>query len=66
MACHKVQYLDRHFFYKYINDLCNVYSILKFILFADDTNIFYSADSDTINKTITWYLEKEGLLHILQ
>ena len=31
--------------YIYINDLCNVSSVLKFVLFADDTNIFYSADT---------------------
>ena len=85
MACHKVQYLDRNYLKKK-NDLCNVSSILKFILFADDTTIFYSADSlellsNTISqelnklhnwlgliliKLITWYLEKEGLLQILQ
>ena len=29
----------------YINDLCNASGILKFILFVDDTDIFYSADS---------------------
>ena len=28
-------------FILYINDLCNVSKLLKFILFADDTNIFY-------------------------
>ena len=28
----------------YINDLCNVSNILKFFLFADDTNIFYSCN----------------------
>ena len=26
----------------YINDLCNVSKVLDFILFADDTNIFFS------------------------
>ena len=31
--------------YFYINDLCNVSDIVKFILFADDTNIFYSDDN---------------------
>ena len=29
-------------FILYINDICNVSPILKFILFADDTNIFCS------------------------
>ena len=44
MACHKVQYLDRNILL-YINDLCNVSNILKFVLFEDDINICYSADS---------------------
>ena len=29
-------------FIMYINDLANTSKILKYILFADDTNIFYS------------------------
>ena len=29
-------------FLLYINDICNVSQILEFILFADDTNVFYS------------------------
>ena len=29
-------------FILYINDICNVSKLLKFILFADDTNILYS------------------------
>ena len=28
----------------YINDFCNVSDLVKFILFADDTNIFYCVD----------------------
>ena len=41
-------------FILYINDVCNVSSVLKFVLFADDTNIFCSNTSlhelqDTIN-----------------
>ena len=26
----------------YVNDMCNVWKLLKYILFADDTNIFQS------------------------
>ena len=26
----------------YVNDMCNVSKLVKFILFADDTNIFHS------------------------
>ena len=32
-------------FILYINDLCNVSKLLKFILFADDTNIFRHGDN---------------------
>lgn len=32
-------------FIMYINDICRVSNILKFILFADDTNIFCSGDN---------------------
>ncbi|MFZ2538897.1 MAG: reverse transcriptase family protein, partial [Oscillospiraceae bacterium] len=31
-------------FLLYINDLCNASALLKFILYADDTNIFYSGN----------------------
>ena len=31
----------------YLNDICNVSSILEFTLFADDTNIIYRHDSTT-------------------
>ena len=43
----------------YMNDLCNVSSILKFILFAYDTNVFYSADSpELLSNTISQQLSK--------
>ena len=32
-------------FILYINDICNITSLGKFVLFADDTNIFVAADS---------------------
>ena len=31
------------FCYNYINDICNSSSLLHFILYADDTNIFFSS-----------------------
>ena len=34
--------LDMLICYIYVNDMCNVSKLLKFILFADDTNIFHS------------------------
>ena len=33
--------LGPRLFILYINDICNVSKILKFVLFADDTNIIY-------------------------
>ena len=38
-------------FILYINDICNVSPVLKFILFADDTNIFCSG-SDIVQLSI--------------
>ena len=49
-------------FIVYINDICNASSILKFILFADDTNVFYSGvDIQTLCECISRELNK---LHI--
>ena len=44
-------------FLLYINDICNVSNLLKFLLFTDDTNIFCSSTSlhdlqDTINREL--------------
>ena len=45
-----------------INDMCNASTILKFILFADDTNVFYSGvDIQTRCECISRELEK---LHV--
>ena len=43
----------------YINDLPNISKILKFFIFADDTNIFYESDNlkkleRTVNKELQW------------
>ena len=38
----QVSILGSLLFLVYINDLCNVSKVLELILFADDTNIFYS------------------------
>ena len=48
-----VQYWVRNCLYctVYINDICNVLPVLKFILFADDTNIF-SSGSDIVQLSI--------------
>ena len=43
----------------YINDLCNVSSILKFVVFAGGTNIFCCADSlELLSNTISQELNK--------
>ena len=50
-------------FVLYINDICNASTSLKFILFADDTNVFYSGvDIQTICECISRELDK---LHVL-
>ena len=49
-------------FILYINDICNASTSLKFILFADDTNVFYSGvDIQTICECISRELDK---LHV--
>ena len=61
------------FFLLYINDLCNVSRIFKFLLFADDTNIFLSdkdpehlvdlANSE-LSKIATWFQANKLSLNI--
>ena len=36
----------------YVNDICSVSDLIKCILFADDTNIFYCADDPNMLSTI--------------
>ena len=44
------------------NDLPNISKILKFYLFADDTNIFYQCSNlDTLQKTVNFELKKMSL-----
>ena len=46
-------------FILYINDICNISEFLKFVLFADDTNIFASGTNiDELCKNINSELEK--------
>ena len=60
-------------FLLYINDICNVSNLLKFVLFADNTNIFCSSTSlhdlqDTINreldKLFAWFSVNRLSLHL--
>ena len=54
--------LGPQLFILYINDICNASTSLKFILFADDTNVFYSGvDIQTICECISRELDK---LHV--
>ena len=48
----------------YLNDICNISKVLKFVLFADDTNIFCSGHdelqlsnyvSKELDKLSTWF-----------
>ena len=49
-------------FILYINDICNASTSLTFILFADDTNVFYSGvDTQTLSEHISSELDK---LHV--
>ena len=46
-------------FLVYINDLCNVSKVLELILFADDTNIFYShTDASHLMEVVNLELKK--------
>ena len=46
-------------FILYINDICNVSKLLELILFADDTNSFYTgANLEDISKVISTELDK--------
>ena len=56
--------LGQKLFILYINDICNVSKLLKFILFADDTNILYSESNvhnlisiinHELDKLYTWF-----------
>ena len=40
-------------FLLYINDICNVSNLLKFVLFAEDTNIFFLAPVYMTYKTLS-------------
>ena len=43
----------------YINDICNVSNILDFILYADDTNVFYKHENiDMMCKIVSVELDK--------
>ena len=48
-------------FILYVNDICNIIKILKFVLFADDTNIFCSGhDAMQLSRDISNELVKHS------
>ena len=60
-------------FLQYINDICNVSNILDFILYADDTNVFYKHEnidmmckivSAELDKLSTWFALNKLALNI--
>ena len=60
-------------FLLYINDICYSYDILKFILYADDTNIFHSCENidelcDVVNRelqvVIQWFETNRLSVHL--
>ena len=42
---HRGQFLGPTLCILYVNDTCNVSNFVKFILFADDTNVFCAGDN---------------------
>ena len=58
----KEQFLDQLLFIFYINDMCNVLKLLHIIIFADDTNMFYSISNiDDVNNVVNNELKQLGL-----
>ena len=52
-------YTGPKLFILYINDICNVSKLLELILFADDTNSFYTGSNlEDISKVISIELDK--------
>ena len=51
--------LGSKLFILYKNDLCNIYTLLKLILFADDTSIFlFGENNNQLSKIINTELRK--------
>ena len=60
-------------FILYVNDICNISKILKFVLFADDTNIFCSGHdamqlsrdiSNELDKLSVWFAVNKLILNV--
>ena len=63
MEFHKGSILGPALFILYVNDMCNVSTTLKSILFADDTNIFHTGDNlKEVCETMSHELDKLNLV----
>ena len=60
-------------FILFVNDICNISKILKFVLFADDTNIFCSGHdamqlsrdiSNELDKLSVWFAVNKLILNV--
>ena len=60
-------------FILYVNDICNISKILKFVLFADDTNVFCSGHdamqlsrdlSNELDKLSVWFAVNKLILNV--
>ena len=60
-------------FILYVNDICNISKILKFVIFADDTNIFCSGHdamqlsrylSNELDKLSVWFAVNKLILNV--
>ena len=60
-------------FISYVNDICNISNILKFVLFADDTNIFCSGHAamqlsrylrNELDKLSAWFAVNKLTLNV--
>ena len=67
--------LGPKFFILYINDICNCSNVLQFILFVDDTNIFYLSSQYEVLSTVishelsnlrTWFALNKLSLNVLK
>ena len=45
-------------FIVYVSDMCNISKLVKYILFADDINIFYTNHINRLNETVYIVLDK--------
>lgn len=55
---HKNTFGAHFFFFIYIYDICEVSNLLKLVLFADDTTLYYSGKDF---KNVTEKVEKENI-----